>query len=177
MMEKPQIFLRPPSMADAEALCEMSNLPLYRQGTPRLPFHSLADTCAYLERVLGENGRQIGAYHQGRMIGMAGLWRGQGLQVHSADFSIGIHDAYHRQGIGLLLMDAVIDISDNWWHMPRLTLTVYADNLGAIALYRRFGFVDEGIAKGHSFRNGAFADILMMGRWRPSDRDIMQDQT
>ncbi|MFX8852491.1 hypothetical protein ABTM75_19330, partial [Acinetobacter baumannii] len=49
---------------------------------------------------------------------------------------------------------------------PRLELTVYADNLGAIALYRRFGFVDEGLRKGYSFRNGAFADILMMGRWR-----------
>ncbi len=37
-----------------------------------------------------------------------------------------------------------MDLADNWLNLQRLELTVYSDNAAAIALYRKFGFEQEG---------------------------------
>jgi putative acetyltransferase len=168
MAEKVVFMLRAPTLDDAPALCEMANMPRYRWGTMRMPFQSLIETRAYLERVIGSaNDRHVGAYVDSRLIGMAGLSRFQGRRSHAAELGIGVHDGYQGRGIGTALLGALIDLADNWWNVPRLELGVFADNTGAIKLYHRFGFIEEGTRKGHAFRDGAYADVVMMARWRP----------
>jgi putative acetyltransferase len=63
-------------------------------------------------------------------------------------------------------MGAVVDLADNWLQLKRLELGVYADNARAIALYERYGFEREGLNRAYSWRNGAWADSLMMARLR-----------
>gem|GEM_PF-6296399 len=36
----------------------------------------------------------------------------------------------------------------------------------AIALYRKYGFEDEGVMRDYGFRAGRYADVLMMSRMR-----------
>ncbi len=64
-------------------------------------------------------------------------------------------------------MQALVDLADGWTPFTRLELTVYADNARAIALYRAFGFEDEGLLRGYALRNGRYVDALAMARIRP----------
>ena len=51
--------------------------------------------------------------------------------------------------------------------MFRLELTIYTDNERAIALYRKFGFEQEGILRG-----GRYADACFMARLRPKSMPV-----
>ena len=59
------------------------------------------------------------------------------------------------------------DCADRWMQVLRLQLEVYVDNEPAIALYRKFGFVDETTQRAYAMRDGAFADSLGMARLHP----------
>ena len=49
----------------------------------------------------------------------------------------------------------------------RLELTVFVDNHRAQGLYRRFGFVDEGVLRAYALRDGVYTDALSMARLNP----------
>ena len=59
---------------------------------------------------------------------------------HVATFGIGVDPRYHGKGVGSRLMQAMIDLCDNWAAIERIELTVFTDNPAAMALYRKFGF-------------------------------------
>ena len=63
-------------------------------------------------------------------------------------------------------MTALIDAADKWLDLRRIELTVFADNERAIRLYERFGFEREGIMRAYAFRDGRYADGVMMARLR-----------
>jgi ribosomal protein S18 acetylase RimI-like enzyme len=52
--------------------------------------------------------------------------------------------AHRRQGVGRALLAAAVEWAEQNEVLRKLSLAVFADNAGAIALYRSFGFVDEG---------------------------------
>lgn len=87
---------------------------------------------------------------------------------HSGHVGMGVHDDYAGRGIGQKLMEAALDLADNWWNLRRVELSVYADNERAIRLYKRTGFVTEGTMKDYAFRDGKFVDALAMARFHPS---------
>ena len=65
-------------------------------------------------------------------------------------------------------MQALIDYADQWGHVLRIELTVFADNTRAIALYERFGFEHEGRQRGYALRHGVYSDVLAMARLHPN---------
>lgn len=83
---------------------------------------------------------------------------------HVATFGIAVDANYCGKGIGSALMAAMIDLSDNWLNIQRIELTVFVDNLAAIALYRKFGFEIEGTSPRFAFREGQYIDAHHMGR-------------
>jgi putative acetyltransferase len=77
---------------------------------------------------------------------------------------MGVHDAWQGRGAGRALLAAALDMADRWLGLTRVELTVYADNLRAIGLYERFGFVREGLHRDFALRDGAYVDALAMAR-------------
>ena len=65
-------------------------------------------------------------------------------------------------------MKAAIELADGWLNYQRLELSVYTDNLAALALYRKFGFVIEGTCRAYAFRDGQFVDSYAMARLHPA---------
>jgi ribosomal protein S18 acetylase RimI-like enzyme len=62
---------------------------------------------------------------------------------HGGTLGIGVRAAYRGRGLGRRLMEAALD--DAWKRgFERIELWVRAPNVAAIALYERFGFVEEG---------------------------------
>ena len=82
---------------------------------------------------------------------------------------LGLHvqPPWQRQGVGTLLMQSLCDYADNWLGLLRLELEVYTDKLKARALYKRFGFVEEGVHRCHALCDGVYVDSLSMARLNP----------
>src|SRR5688500_12843223 len=59
---------------------------------------------------------------------------------HSGHLGIAVRDDWQDKGVGTRLVEACVDLADNWLNLTRLNLRVYADNAPAIALYEKFGF-------------------------------------
>jgi putative acetyltransferase len=105
----------------------------------------------------------------GRVVGHAGLHQPHGSprRRHAAGLGIAVHPDFQRRGVGRALMATLCDYADRWSHWARLELTVFADNAGAIALYRSFGFEHEGRHRGYALRAGVYEDVLAMARLHP----------
>lgn len=85
---------------------------------------------------------------------------------HSGHFGLAVRDDWQGKGVGTALMEACLDLADNWLDLTRLDLRVYTDNAPAIALYRKFGFEIEGTHKRFAYRNGQYVDAHVMARLR-----------
>jgi [ribosomal protein S18]-alanine N-acetyltransferase len=70
---------------------------------------------------------------------------------------------WRGHGVGSALLAAAIDRSRERG-LHKLTLTVFPHNGAAIALYRKFGFTDEGLLVRHIRRqSGEIWDVVQMG--------------
>ena len=139
----PGLVIRAAATADVPALCALANEPGYRWGTLRLPYQSVEETGRWFAG-LGPNDHLLVAVLDGEVVGNAGLHRQRGRRHHVGVLGMGVRDALQRRGIGTALLAAVVDLADNWLDLRRLELTVFVDNAAGIALYTRFGFVQEG---------------------------------
>ena len=87
---------------------------------------------------------------------------------HAGAIGMSVRDDSQGRGVGTALMKAAIELADGWLNYQRLELNVFADNLAAMALYRKFGFVIEGTFRAYAFRDGHYVDSYAMARLHPS---------
>jgi RimJ/RimL family protein N-acetyltransferase len=81
----------------------------------------------------------------------------------SGDLGMAIAREWRGRGIGTALMAAAIEHA-RARGMHKLSLEVFPHNAAAIALYRKFGFVEEGRRVQHYRRaNGELWDSIVMG--------------
>lgn len=79
---------------------------------------------------------------------------------------VATHADWARQGIGRQLIEALLDLADNWLGLSRLGMIVFTDNVHAIRLYEQVGFAIEGTMPRVGFGAGAWMDAHVMGRLR-----------
>ncbi|SNS58187.1 MULTISPECIES: GNAT family N-acetyltransferase [unclassified Azospirillum] len=162
----PGLWLRARRVSDADAMAAMTGLPLLRHGTLRPPFPNPDVVRSWLERQHPDDLALV-ALLDGVLVGSADLLRQTGRRRHCAILGMGVHDDHQGKGIGAALLDALLEAADRWLDIGRVELTVFADNEPALRLYRRFGFVEEGLYRAHAFRDGAYVDAIAMARLRP----------
>ena len=150
---------------DAEDIFEIFNQDAFRSGTLALPYESFESVKKWLEPKSPRD-LHFSAVLNNRVVGAAALRPFYGRRAHAAEFWIGVHEEYTRNGVGSRLLAAMIDTADNWLNIRRIEMTVFTDNASAIALYKKFGFEIEGTHKAASFRDGAFVDAHCMARLR-----------
>jgi L-phenylalanine/L-methionine N-acetyltransferase len=157
--------LRPLRVADAEQFHALGLLPIVANGNPHAPFRTLASTREYLEQLAAPE-IAIAATIGDTLVGQAEITPFKGRRAHAASLGICVHDAWHRRGIGRVLMAELVDLADNWLGLRRLELHVFADNHAALALYRKFGFEIEAHQRGAVLRRGVLIDCYFMARLR-----------
>ena len=75
--------------------------------------------------------------------------------------NIAVHPNFREKGVGTILLQSLIDHSKDWG-CNSLTLEVRASNDAAKGLYKKFGFLEEGIRKNYYSDNEEDAIIM----WR-----------
>lgn len=111
------------------------------------------------------NGAWIVAVRDDEILGLVSLTREQYPATrHVASLGIGVAAAARGEGIGAALMGEAFRWAESVG-VRRVILSVYPDNARAMALYRRFGFVEEGRFRDHSRRQNGYGDEILMGRW------------
>ena len=86
---------------------------------------------------------------------------------HVGCIGMAVRDDWQGKGVGTALMEAELDLADNWLNLTRIELSVYVDNAPAIALYEKFAFEVEGTHRHFAFRDGEFVDAYSMARLKP----------
>ena len=97
---------------------------------------------------------------EGRLIGNLGLM----VEPYGvADMGMMVAEDWRSRGVGSALLDAAIAWART---MPvhKISLQVWPHNEGARALYRKFGFEEEGVLRRHyRRRSGEIWDAVCMG--------------
>jgi len=95
---------------------------------------------------------------------------------HTGNIGMAVRDDRQGRGVGTALMTAAIELADRWLNLQRLELSVYTDNLAAMALYRKFGFSIEGTCRAYAYRDGEYVHAYMMARLHPAFPDGKGEQ-
>jgi diaminopimelate decarboxylase len=119
-----------------------------------------------------EEGASLVAIAGGKVIGSLGISREEGsITRHVASLGMSVDADWRGRGVGSALMSEAL----RWAHANRvekLTLSVYPHNTRAIALYRKFGFTDEGRLSGQSKKSYGYEDEVIMSRWLTGRGDL-----
>lgn len=81
--------------------------------------------------------------------------------THCGSLGMGVLPAYRGQGLGEQLLRVTIEDAQRRG-ISRIELAVRTDNLRAIKLYERLGFVHEGVKRGELYMDGIYFDAAMM---------------
>lgn len=170
MRELLNLNIRPIEQRDAAAMHAMRIMPGVQETisgifSERLPFaedfvKSLGpNDHHFVAEVLSENNYIV--------VGSAGLAiNPKPRKRHMAVVGVMVHTDWQKKGIGRMLLDRLIDLSDNWLLLKRLELTVFASNDHAIRLYKSLGFETEGTIRSATAMHGSYVDELIMSRIR-----------
>ena len=161
------MIVRRAEPGDYEALHRIFSGPLVISGTLQLPFPS-AEMWRQRLSEPPEGTFSLVACVEDEVVGEISLhttptrWR----MRHVASIGMAVRDEWQGKGVGTALMQAVIDLADNWLNLSRIELRVYTDNTPAIALYEKFGFEIEGTHRRFAHRDGEYVDAHVMARLR-----------
>jgi diaminopimelate decarboxylase len=106
----------------------------------------------------------IVAVAEGRLVGNIGIAREAGLDAHVATLGMSVDKEWRGRGVGSALLGEAL----RWARsvgVEKVSLTVYQHNTRAVALYRKFGFVDEGRLSGQSKKSYGYEDEVIMSMW------------
>lgn len=161
------IIIRHAEPGDYEAICKVFAGPKAIWGTLQLPFPS-AELWRKRLAEPGEGVVSLVACVEQEVIGQLGVhtFPRTPRRRHAGQLGMAVRDDWQGKGAGTALMQAAVDLADNWLNLERLELDVYTDNEPAIHLYQKFGFVIEGTLVRFAFRDGRYADAYMMARLR-----------
>jgi L-phenylalanine/L-methionine N-acetyltransferase len=175
--ETPPITIRRATVADAAAFARVNGDPEVLPNLLQVPYPSEEFWKQRLGEILAPGKPDIllvaqcpDADGQPKVVGNAGLMSpGAALRRrHVMNLGIAIASEAQGKGVGSALMKALCDWADHWGQVLRIELTVFTDNARAIALYRRFGFEQEGVHRGYALRDGRYADTYSMARLHPA---------
>jgi putative acetyltransferase len=153
---------------DYKALYRIFSGPRALAGTLQMPFPS-AETWRERLSEPPEGLYSLVACVEGEVVGSLSLhtsptrWR----MRHVGSIGMAVGDDWQGKGVGTALMEAALDLADNWLNLTRIELSVYVENAAAIALYKKFGFEVEGTHRRFAFRGAEYVDAYSMARLKP----------
>jgi RimJ/RimL family protein N-acetyltransferase len=72
----------------------------------------------------------------------------------------------HRKGYGTAALNLMVKYGFESLNFQRIYMRVLASNDIAIDCYKKLGFVEEGVMRGHAYKDGQYHDEIFMGLLR-----------
>ncbi len=165
------VRIRRMTIADGATMAENVSEPSVMWGTLQTPFQAAAFWTDRLARNDPARNHLFGIEVGGRLVGNGGLHLPPGLRrAHMAGLGMMIRRETQGMGLGARLLETLLETADAELGLERVELGVYPDNMRALRLYERHGFVREGVRRLAAFRDGDYADEVAMARTRRPTR-------
>ena len=169
MMNKSKITYRNPKTEEAEKI-----VAFYHQVGGETPFLSFVkdeyplsakEEEEYIRGLEGNaNNMMLLALDGDEIVGLTTITSTHKVKSrHEGELGIVVAKKYHGQGIGTRLIQSAINWCRGNGVTQRIHLDVSADNLTAISIYLKFGFVMEGCLKNQTLIDGKYYDTYVMG--------------
>jgi len=164
-----EIIIRNASVNDAARLIEVNKLvvaeQLYMMREPEEAIYTIENEVKSIENHLNNAGSlYIVAVSEGVVTGYLEFQNG-GLKrtSHSGMFSMFILKQWRESGIGSMLLNSLINWGKSNPKIEKLTLAVFSTNERAQALYKKFGFIEEGrCPRDMKLKDGTYIDSVLM---------------
>ena len=159
--------IRPAGPEDAAGITALRRMPGVFEQAASLP----SDRSRRMEELLRQPGQNrhflVAVSPDNTVLGLVMLTaESTPRRRRSGGLGIMVRTDCEGQGIGTALLEAVLDLADNWLMLRRVELEVYADNQRAVRLYEKFGFETEGRKREAAVKNGTYVDLRVMARLR-----------
>jgi len=92
---------------------------------------------------------------------------------HTGTLGMGLLEPFRRRGLGRMLLEATLEAT-RAAGLSRVELEVLSSNTGAIALYKKSGFVQEGRKRAARVLDGRTEDVFVMALVWPRDGAAQQ---
>jgi RimJ/RimL family protein N-acetyltransferase len=169
MIKGEKIVLRMLDMENEELLFCWINDPEIRSLSSGYWPVSVQEHRRWLEETAASSTSRVFGIHVGKgneLVGTCGFFDIH-WQNRRAEMRIRIGSKRHwRQGIGSEAVMLLLRLGFNNLNLHRVSLTVFAHNTPAIALYEKLGFVREGRIRESVFLDGGYMDEILMGMIR-----------
>ena len=145
-----------------EALDTVARERVYIEMIEAPPFQKVF---GFQEQLVASNGAVHYAVHEERVVGWCDIFPSDNpRQAHRGGLGMGIVPGFRGQGLGSRLLAKTLEHASRS-EMEKVELHVYTSNTAAIALYRKFGFEEEGLIKKYRKLDGRYFDCLAMAKW------------
>lgn len=125
----------------------------------------LQDVAAFQAGLIQKKGPTFYAVNENdQVVGWADIFpEDNPRQSHRGSLGMGIVSDYRGQGIGTRLLEAVLKQAKEFG-LEKVELNVYTSNTNAIGLYKKLGFVEEGLIKKYRKLDGSYFDCMIMAK-------------
>ncbi len=119
-------------------------------------------TRAFIRQNIADDVPQLVAVSDGNILGWCDVTPlGCDVARHVGVLGMAVHPCRRGQGLGTRLLQATLDAA--WaYGFLRVELGVFSHNARAYALYKKFGFVEEGVSRRRILIDGEFSDEVRM---------------
>jgi ribosomal protein S18 acetylase RimI-like enzyme len=162
-MNTEQVTIRPITLGDAAGFraC-LGAVMAERKYLAFLEPFSFTHTATFVAENIERGNPQLVAEDAGQIVGWCDVRRETvPTYAHEGMLGMGLLPDYRGHGLGERLMRTTLEAARHAG-FERISLSVYAQNTRAIALYRKLGFVHEGTRVRGRKVDGAYDDIHMM---------------
>lgn len=103
------------------------------------------------------------AEYEGEIAGVVSLKALSSKRIaHNCELGVSVRKKYWHQGVGTALMEEAIRYARESGTLKVIHLMVFANNVNAIALYQKLGFVTIGVNQDYIKINGSYQDAVLM---------------
>lgn len=145
-----------------EALSVVASEKVYLEMVEAPPLEKVA---GFQRELIQKSGPVYYAINNNKVVGWCDVFPKENpRQSHRGSLGMGLVPAFRGQGLGSKLLLKVLDHAKKFG-LEKVELQVYTSNPTAIALYKKYGFEEEGLIKKYRKLDGQYFDSLSMGKF------------